>query len=90
MKHHILQALSDIATEVEQAVARYPGFNSAHEGHSVVQEEYEELWEHVKADTGYSEAAYKEAMQLAAMAVRYMVMVKERQMAGRADMKGTL
>jgi hypothetical protein len=48
-------------------------FASPHEGHSVIREELEELWDHVKADTGYTLDASEEASHIAAMAVKYMI-----------------
>ena len=81
--------ISDVETEVTKAESKFPPFHSAHEGISVIREEFEELWDHVKADTGYSHEAYKEATQLAAMAVRYMRMVMNRRVAGRTGEKGT-
>lgn len=48
-------------------------FASPHEAHSVIEEEYEELWEHVRADTGRTSDAGEEASHLAAMAVKYMI-----------------
>ncbi|WP_299444666.1 hypothetical protein [uncultured Rhodospira sp.] len=54
----------------------HPGFASAHEGYAVIAEELDELWDLVKGHgTGYSKDALKEAMQVAAMGVRYMLMV---------------
>ena len=48
--------------------------NSPHEGHSVIREELDvELWEHVCHDTGRSPEARREAMQVAAMALRYII-----------------
>ncbi len=70
-------AFEDIRVEASKAIAKFPPFNSAHEGHSVLREEVEELWEHVRANTGYSDEAYKEAVQVAAMAVRYMLMIRQ-------------
>lgn len=80
----------DAFSELLRAEKEFPGFNSAHEGHSVLREELEELWDHVKADTGYSELAYKEAIQVAAMGMRYALMVLKRQAEERAHTKGTL
>lgn len=62
-----------IKTELRKAVAKHPSMHSAHEGHSVIREELDELWDHVKADTGYSKKAMEEAIQVAAMGVRYVV-----------------
>lgn len=64
--------LDQIADEVQAAENKHRAMASAHEGHSVLREEVEELWEHVRADTGRTEAARKEAIQVAAMAVRYI------------------
>ena len=63
------------ALEVELLVAQreHPPMHSPHEGYAVIREELEELWEHVKADTGASYDARSEAIQLAAMACRYVL-----------------
>lgn len=66
-------ALDDVAAELLEAAKKFPPFNSPHEGHSVIQEEFEELWDEVKRNRGRSRFARDEAMQLAAMAVRYMI-----------------
>lgn len=62
-----------IEDEVKRAKQKHPGdFHSAHEGHSVIREELDELWDEVKRDGGGRDlAAFKEALQVAAMAVRY-------------------
>lgn len=69
----ITAILTEVGQELAKAEAKHAPMNSAHEGHSVIREEVEELWDHVKADTGYSPAARKEAIQIAAMAVRYIL-----------------
>ncbi len=49
-------------------------FASPHEGHSVIREELDpELWSHVCGDTGRTVGAGKEACQVAAMAIKYMI-----------------
>lgn len=67
--------LCDILFDVRQmlyaSIEKHAPMASAHDGHSVIREEFEELWDHVKADTGSSAEAYKEALQVAAMAIRY-------------------
>jgi broad specificity phosphatase PhoE len=62
---------SYLETELRKARNKFPDFNSPHEGYAVIAEEVEELWEHVKANTGRSEDALEEAIQVAAMALRY-------------------
>lgn len=62
--------------ELERA-SRWPAMNSAHEGYAVLLEEVDELWDHVKTrqpDRDLNKMT-KEAVQVAAMAVRFMVEV---------------
>jgi head-tail adaptor len=49
--------------------------NSAHEGYGVLAEEVDELWAHVKTQQSKRDldAMRKEAVQVAAMAVRFVV-----------------
>jgi hypothetical protein len=65
--------LGTIRAEVLRAARKHPPMHSAHEGYAILQEEVDELWEHVKADTGYSAEAMTEASQVAAMGIRYML-----------------
>jgi hypothetical protein len=39
-----------VRAELARARAKYPDFHSSHEGHSLIREELEELWDLVKAD----------------------------------------
>lgn len=66
-------ALSDLVTEIEAAISKYPAFNSAHEGYSVLAEEVDELWDEVKVKQGSRDIAKMraEAIQIAAMAIRF-------------------
>lgn len=66
--HAIWQELSDA---LDKAMSKHPAMHSPHEGHSVIREELDELWEHVRADTGRSADARREAVQIAAMGLRY-------------------
>ena len=61
--------------ELEYATVMYPKFNSAHEGYSVLNEEVFELWEHVRAKQGYRNvnSMRSEAIQVAAMALRFAI-----------------
>lgn len=64
--------LSRVRDEILRAVAKHPPMHSAHEGYAVIQEEVDELWIEVKRDEGYSPEAMKEAIQIAAMGIRYV------------------
>lgn len=69
------QIFLDVDDEVSAAVAKFPAFNSAHEGFSVLAEEVDELWDEVKAKQGARDLARlrKEAVQVAAMAIRFIL-----------------
>ena len=62
-------AINDVAIEIMSARAKWPAFNSAHEGYAVALEEVDELWEHVKCRQSRRDldAMRKEAIQCAAM-----------------------
>lgn len=70
-------ALRLVGDEVLRAQDKFAPFNSPHEAWAVIKEELDELWEHCKANNGRSHEARMEAKQIAAMAVRYMLDLKE-------------
>lgn len=69
------QALAQVYSEVKEAKEAYPRFHSAHEGYAILAEEVDELWAHVKVKQGKRDivAMRKEAVQVAAMAVRFLL-----------------
>ena len=75
----VVQASTLLSVEDELNLARrnWPPFNSAHEGYAVLAEEVDELWEHVKTNQKRRDlcAMRKEAIQVAAMAVRFAIEV---------------
>lgn len=70
--------LSHVRDEVERAIRKHGPYASAHEAWAVLREEVDELWDEVKADAGYTRAAFAEAHQVAATAVRYVLDLHER------------
>lgn len=60
-----------VRIEYTQALLAHPSYHSAHEGMSIMKEEVDELWEHVRADTGDSQDALGEAVQVASTAMRF-------------------
>lgn len=63
----------EVANEARAAAAQWPKFNSAHEGYGVLAEEFRELEEHVFTNQKRRDLAEmrKEAIQVAAMALRF-------------------
>lgn len=70
--------LSHVRDEIERAIRKHRSYGSAHEAWAVMREEVDELWDEVKADAGYTRAAFAEAHQVAAVAVRYVLDLHER------------
>jgi hypothetical protein len=72
--YRIGSALADTVAEIEMATSKFPPMNSAHEGFAVLKEEVDELWEHVKQKQGTRDIAKmrREAIQVAAMAIRFV------------------
>ncbi len=65
----------DVRDELENAMNKFPPSNTAHEGYAVLLEEVDELWEHVKTKQGLrlTHLMRKEAIQIAAMAMRFAI-----------------
>src|SRR5204862_1446962 len=64
---------SEVADEVVRAQAKFDRFTSPHEGWAVIKEELDELWEHVRSNSGRFDGARTEAIQVTAMAIRYVL-----------------
>lgn len=62
-----------VGCEYERAAAKFPKFNSAHEGYAVLLEEVDELWDEVKKNPRNATAMRTEAIQVAAMAMRFLI-----------------
>lgn len=71
--YQIDNAVACVSYELARATAAHGSFASPHEGWAVIKEEMDELWEHVRGNTGRSQDAIDEAIQIAAMAIRYMI-----------------
>jgi len=69
------RAMNAILEEFSSASLKYGKFNSAHEGYAILLEEVDELWDEVKKKSSQRDgkAMTQEAMQVAAMAMRFMV-----------------
>ncbi len=64
--------LDEVADELRSARAKFGPMNSTHEGYAVLLEEMDELWIEVRLKNASIERIRKEAIQVAAMAVRFI------------------
>jgi hypothetical protein len=71
------EILDAVSMECALAEGRFPGYNSAHEGYAVILEKLDKVWEHVKVKQSKRDLAAmrKEAIQVAACAVRFVLHV---------------
>jgi hypothetical protein len=70
---HEKEAIQRVITEYASAVKKFGPFHSAHEGFAVLKEEVDELWEEVKAKKRDKKNLEKEATQVAAMGLRFLI-----------------
>ena len=68
----ILGALNDIHSEFNSANEKFKPFSTYHEGYAVILEELDELWDEVKSRDHSHYRMKKEAIQVAAMAIRFI------------------
>ena len=70
----LIKLISDVVTEIHSAELLHPEFPSAHHGYGVLLEELEELWDLVREKENEHRywAMYKEAKQVACVAIRFM------------------
>jgi len=71
------EVIADVAIELVRAESKFPPFNSSHEGYAVILEELDELWDEIKNNKaeGSLERQRKEAIQVAAMGMRFVLMI---------------
>lgn len=63
--------LKQVADEVWDTSDLWPSLHSVHEGYAVILEELDELWDECRKKTPDREKLSKEAIQVAAMAIRF-------------------
>ncbi|MBC9913142.1 hypothetical protein [Chitinophaga varians] len=68
--NNIAEAIDDELSKAKAKHGENP-FHSPHEGFAVLKEEVDELWDEVKKDSD-RETMKKEAIQVAAMAIRFI------------------
>lgn len=73
IKEVVNKVIVDVLKELESATRKFGAFNSGHEGYAVILEELDELWEAIKDKNQTIEDQREEAIQVAAMAIRYIL-----------------
>lgn len=71
--------VKELLTELNKAEAKFPPFNSAHEGWAVLYEEVDELWDAVRMQNGKerNKNLRAEAVQVGAMALRFLLFLEK-------------
>lgn len=70
----IKEAFMHIEAELESATKEFGPFNSTHEAYGVMKEEFDEFWDAIKKND--INGARVEAIQIAAMATRFLIDMK--------------
>lgn len=70
--------VQEIRNEVDRARGLHDPMNTPHEGYAVILEELDELWVEIKKKKPDTQEMRKEAIQVAAMAVRFIEDLIER------------
>lgn len=73
MPEGALQIQAAVGRELGEACRKHGRFASAHEGYAVILEEMDELWEVVKERQPSTTRMREEAIQVAAMAQRFIL-----------------
>lgn len=60
-----------VKAEIKRGVERHGNYNSSHEAYAVLLEEVDELWDEIKKRHQDYPAMKKEAIQVAAIAIRF-------------------
>ena len=69
----LIEAHELILDECIRARKKFSPFNSAHEGYAVILEEMDELWEEIKNNPKNWNKIREEAIQMAAMGMRFLI-----------------
>ncbi len=74
------KACNAVLRELARARKKFPAMASSHEGFAILKEEVDELWDDVRGpdDSGRSARMRAEAVQVAAMALRFIEDVSDK------------
>lgn len=67
--------IDEMEVELRDALASYPSMASYHEGYAIILEELDELWDEIRMKPLYrnQDKLRREAIQVAAMAIRFVL-----------------
>jgi hypothetical protein len=65
--------VNECSAELSRAMRKHAAMRGPHEGYAVILEELDELWDEIKRQKIDPQAMRKEAVQVAAMAMRFLV-----------------
>lgn len=82
----IEETLSEMREELDRAMEMHGSFRTRHEGYAVILEEQDELWAEVKKKRPDPELLYSEAIQVAAMALRFIIDLTYKDSEGKAHL----
>jgi hypothetical protein len=68
----VIAITEDVVDELVSAANAFASMHSAHEGYATILEELDELWEEIKAKIINGDDMRKEAIQVAAMGIRFV------------------
>lgn len=68
-----LDVVNECSAELSRAVRKHGAMRGPHEGYAVILEELDELWDEIKRQKIDPVAMRKEAIQVAAMAMRFVL-----------------
>ena len=71
-RRELEQIAAEALFELQRAVSLHGPMNSAHEGYAVLLEELDELWDEIKLKEPSKSRMRTEAIQVAAMALRFV------------------
>ena len=71
-ERYLRELFEELLAEINRAVSKNGPMKSRHEGYAVMLEEFDELWDEIKLKNPNPENLREEAIQIAAMAVRFI------------------
>ena len=69
---NVEQAVTLVRAELDEATGKFGPMASAHEGYAVILEELDELWAEIRSKRATRASVTAEAVQVAAMALRFL------------------